>query len=111
MFFPRGEKAVEGKRVLAHMRVDQHGDFGVEIAERGKRGEKARLRDSQPGDVENNLDWSFFQQAAAEQSDHRMQVLPRWAQRCQRGKEKGRFLHAESRFSCRNISGRGARLK
>src|ERR1700746_1705871 len=76
MFFARGEETVEGQCVFAYVGVDQERHFGAEIGESSKRGKRHGNQVADSADVENNLIGSFFEQAAAEESDHRMKVLP-----------------------------------
>src|SRR5258706_1281572 len=77
MLFPSRKKAVKRQGVFPHMRVDQQSDFSVEIAKCGKRGEWHSNQIADAADIENDLIGPFFEQTAAEESDHRMQVLPR----------------------------------
>src|SRR5258708_13228854 len=76
MLFPSRKKAVKRKSIFPHMRVDQQSDFGVEIAKRGKRGERHSNQIADAADIENDLIGPFFEQTAAEKSDHRLKVLP-----------------------------------
>src|SRR5258707_10297641 len=76
MIYPGRKKAVKRKSVFPHMRVDQQSDFGVEIAKRGKRGERHSNQIADAADIENDLIGPFFEQTAAEKSDHRLKVLP-----------------------------------
>src|SRR6267378_3751883 len=76
MLFPGRKKAVKRKSVFPHMRVDQQSDFGVEIAKCGKRGERHSNQIADAADIENDLIGPFFEQTAAEESDHRLKVLP-----------------------------------
>jgi hypothetical protein len=98
MLFSRGEKAVEGQGIFSHVGVDQQGDFGVEIAECGKCRKRDCDQIADAADVENNLIGSFFEQAAAEESDHRMQVLP-----CGRGGVNARKAGTLFRVMRRNF--------
>src|SRR5260370_33570414 len=76
MLFPSRKKAVKRQGVFPHMRVDQQSDFGVEIAKCGKRGERHSNQIADAADIENDLIGPFFEQTAAEESDHRLKVLP-----------------------------------
>ncbi len=76
MLFPGRKKAVKRKSVFPHMRVDQQSDFGAEIAKCGKRGERHSNQIADAADIENDLIGPFFEQTAAEESDHRFKVLP-----------------------------------
>src|SRR2546430_4468688 len=76
MFFARGEKPIEGQRILSHMGMNQQGNFGVKITHGGKRGKWHGNQVAHAANIENDLIGSFFEQAAAKESDHRMKVLP-----------------------------------
>src|SRR5258708_38123901 len=76
MLFPGRKKAVKRKGVFPDMRVDQQSDFGAEIAKCGKRGERHGNQIADAADIENDLIGPFFEQTAAEESDHRLKVLP-----------------------------------
>ena len=76
MFFARGKKPVERQRILAYMGMDQQGNFGAKITHGGKRGKRHCNQVADSADVENDLIGSFFEQAAAKESYHRMKVLP-----------------------------------
>jgi hypothetical protein len=75
MLFPGRKKAVKRQGVFPHMRVNQQRNFGVEIAKGGKRGKWHGNQVADASDVENDLVGPFFEQAAAEESDHRIKVL------------------------------------
>src|SRR5882762_6126915 len=76
MFFARGKKPVEGQRILAYMGMNQQGNLGAKIAHGGKRGKRHGNQVAHAANIENDLIGSFFKQAAAKESDHRMKVLP-----------------------------------
>src|SRR6202030_2053284 len=76
MLFAGGEKTVQRQGVFPHVRVDQQGNLGVEITEGGERGEGYGDEIADAADIENDLIGPFFEQASAEESDHRMKVLP-----------------------------------
>ena len=76
MLFALGEKTVEGKSIFADVGVDQQRDFGVEFAESGEGGERNGDEIADTANIEDNLIGTFFEEAAAEESDHRMKVLP-----------------------------------
>ena len=58
------------------MGVDEQGDFGVKFAERGESGERNGDQIADAADIEDDLVGPFFQQAAAQESNHRKKVLP-----------------------------------
>jgi hypothetical protein len=60
------------------MRVNEKSDFSVEFTEGGKGGKRNGNEIANAGDIENNLIGTFFEEAAAEESDHRMKVLLCW---------------------------------
>jgi hypothetical protein len=78
MLFAGGEKAVECQSIFADMRVDEKSDFGVKFTEGGKGGKRNGDEIANTGDIENDLIGTFFEEAATEESDHRMKVLLRW---------------------------------
>jgi hypothetical protein len=50
----------------------------VKFAERGEGGERDRNEIADAADIENDLIGTFFEEAAAEKSDHRKKVLLCW---------------------------------
>jgi hypothetical protein len=76
VLFARGEKPVKRQRVFPHMRVDQKRHFSVEIAKRGESGERHGNQIPDTSHIEDDLVWPFFEQAPAQESDHRVRVLP-----------------------------------
>src|ERR1700731_3444540 len=76
MFFARGQKAVERKRIFANMRVDQQGNFGVEFAKR-REGRERHLHDvSHAAHIHEHLVRSLIGKASAKLANHRSPVLP-----------------------------------
>jgi len=76
MLFAGGEKAVEGESVFADVRVDEQRDFGVEFAKSSEGGKRHGNEIADAADVEDNLIGPLFQEAAAQESNHRSRVLP-----------------------------------
>jgi hypothetical protein len=76
MLFALGEKAIKGQGVLTDVSVDEESDFGVEFAESGEGRERDGNEIADPPNIEDDLIGTFFEEAAAEESDHRMPVLP-----------------------------------
>jgi len=95
MLFAGGEKAVECQGIFADMRVDEKSDFGVEFTEGGKGGKRNGDEIANTGDIENDLIGTFFEQAAAEESDHRMKYCC-VGRKCQR---EGRYTWRDRRGS------------
>src|SRR5713226_10406435 len=58
------------------MGVDQEGDFGVEVAERGVRGERHLHDISHAAHVDEHLVRSLFGEPSAKLANHRSPVLP-----------------------------------
>jgi len=77
MFFALGEKAVEREGILADVSVDEQSDFGVKLTHGGEGGERDGDEIADAADIEDDLIGALFEEAAAEESDHRMKVLPR----------------------------------
>jgi len=77
MLLASGEKTIESQGVFANVRVDEQGDFGVEIAERCKGGKRHGNKIADAADIEDYLVGSFFEKTPAKKSDHRLPVLPR----------------------------------
>ena len=75
MLFALRKEAVEGERVFADVSMDEQGDFGVEFAESGKGGKWNGDEVADASDIEDDLIGTFFEEAAAEESDHRLPVL------------------------------------
>jgi hypothetical protein len=76
MLFALGEKAVEREGVFADVSVDQERNLGVEFAKRGEGGKRNRDEIANAANIEDDLIGSFFEETAAEESDHRRKVLP-----------------------------------
>jgi PAS domain S-box-containing protein len=77
MLFASGKKTVEGERVFANVGVDEQRDFAMELAKRGKGGKRYGDEIADAANIENDLIGTLFEQAAAEESDHRKEVLRR----------------------------------
>ena len=58
------------------MSVNEERDFGVEFTKRRESGKRDGNEIANATDVEDDLIGAFFEEAAAEESDHRMKVLP-----------------------------------
>ena len=76
MLFAGGNKAVEGEGVLANMRVNEKGDFGVEFAERGVRRKRNLNEIAYATDIDEHLIRAFFGEASPELANHGRPVLP-----------------------------------
>ena len=76
MLFAGGNEAVESKRVLADVGMDEKTDFGMEFAERGI-GRKGNLNEiAHAADIDEDLVWAFFGEASTELANHGRPVLP-----------------------------------
>src|SRR5215469_12432070 len=75
MLLTRGKETVERQCIFADMRVDQQSDLRMEFAKSGKCGKRNGHEVANTADIENNLIGTLIEEAAAEQSDHRMKVL------------------------------------
>ena len=75
MLFAGGEKAVEGEGIFADVRVDEQCDFGVEFAESGESGKRHGNEIADAADIQDDLIGPLFQEAAAQESNHRSRVL------------------------------------
>jgi len=77
MLFAGREKAVEGEGIFADVRVDEQRDFGVEFAECSESGKGHGNEIADAADIHDDLIGPLFQEAAAQESNHRSRVLPR----------------------------------
>jgi hypothetical protein len=75
VLFAGGEETVKSEGVFADVGVDEESDFGVEFSEGGESGEWNGNEVADTSDVENHLVGTFFEEATAEKSDHRLKVL------------------------------------
>jgi hypothetical protein len=75
MLFTRREKAVKGQSIFANMRVDKQSYFAVQFAKRGKRGKRDGDEIPNAANIDNDLIRTFIEEAATEESDHRLKVL------------------------------------
>ena len=77
MFFARRKKAVKSELIFAHVRVNQEGDFGVEIAKGGVSRERDLHDVADTGHVHQDLVGALVGEATTKLADHRWSVLPR----------------------------------
>src|SRR5215468_12102377 len=80
MLLTRGKETVERQCIFADMRVDQQSDLRMEFAKSGKCGKRNGHEVANTADIENDLIGTLIEEAAAEQSDHRMKVLLCWSE-------------------------------
>src|SRR2546427_5641420 len=76
MLFARGNKAIEREGVFPHMGVNQEGDFGVQLAQRGVSRERHLHEIADTAHVHEHLIRSFSGEASAKLANHRSPVLP-----------------------------------
>jgi hypothetical protein len=86
MFFALREKAIKSKSVFANVSVDEQSDFAVEFTESRKCGKRDGNKVADTTDVEDDLIRTFFEEAAAEKSNHRRKVLPPFLRLSTRGR-------------------------
>src|SRR5712692_11831305 len=76
MLFARGNKAIEREGVFPHMGVNQEGDFGVQLAQRGVSRERHLHEIADTAYVHEHLIRSFSGEESAKLANHRSPVLP-----------------------------------
>ena len=75
VFFARRKKAVQSEGILANVRVDEKRDFRVNVSQCRIGGQRDGYQIADATNIENDLIGPFFQQASAEESNHRLPVL------------------------------------
>jgi hypothetical protein len=82
------------------MRVDEQGDFAVKFTERskGRKGHGDEISDT--ANVKDDLIGTFFEEPAAEKSDHRKKVLPPFLRLSTRGRSGDRKSLETQRGAC-----------
>src|SRR5713226_4214426 len=75
MLFARGEKAVEGEGIFAHVGVDEQGDFGVQFAEGGERGERDLHEVADAAYIDEDLIRALVGETSAKLANHRRRVF------------------------------------
>jgi len=75
MFFAGGEEAIEREGIFTDVSMDEQSNFGVEFAKSGEGGKRHGDEIADAADVEDNLIGPLFEEAAAQESNHRNRVL------------------------------------
>ena len=81
MFFARGNKTIESERIFAHVGVNQQGDFGMQFAESGERGERNLHEIADAADIHEHLIRSLAGRHTVLMSSHILSEVERTADR------------------------------
>lgn len=89
------------------MGVDEQGDFGVEFAESSEGRERDGDEIADATNIEDDLIGAFLEEAAAEESDHRMPVLPPYVRLSTRQQDR----REERAKACSHRARRGGQIR
>jgi hypothetical protein len=76
MLLPRGDEAVEGKRVLSHVSMDEKSNLGMEFAKSSVGGKWDLDKVPNAADIDEHLIRAFFGEASTKLANHGRPVLP-----------------------------------